>query len=77
MLINAKAMKKLFIGSLFLFFILNTGCRDCYVCESFDIWSNKMVDFYKECGTADEKQNMEEEFRAMYPDSLDYRVVCR
>lgn len=37
---------------------------------------NLMVDFEKECGSKEEKEAMEQEFKEKYPDSLGFLVVC-
>jgi len=50
-----------------------SSCTKCYTCQAYEL--DNRVDFNKECGTEQEKQQMEEEFRKQYPDSL-YRVTC-
>jgi len=50
-----------------------SSCTKCYTCQAYEL--DNRIDFNKECGTEQEKQQMEDEFRQQYPDSL-YRVTC-
>ena len=50
-----------------------SSCTKCYTCQAYEL--DNRIDFNKECGTEQEKQEMEDEFRTQYPDSL-YRVTC-
>lgn len=50
-----------------------SSCTKCYTCQAYEL--DNRIDFNKECGTEQEKQLMEDEFRAQYPDSV-YMVTC-
>ena len=50
-----------------------SSCTKCYTCQAYEL--DNRIDFNKECGTEQEKQQMEDEFRTQYPDSL-YMVTC-
>jgi len=50
-----------------------SSCTKCYTCQAYEL--DNRIDFNKECGTEQEKQQMEVDFRKQYPDSL-YRVTC-
>ena len=50
-----------------------SSCTKCYTCQAYEL--DNRIDFNKECGTEQEKQQMEAEFRIQYPDSL-YMVTC-
>lgn len=67
-------MKKLFIITLFGGLLLSsTSCNKCRTCQAKQL--ENLIDFNKECGTDEAKQQMEEDFRKQYPDSL-YAVMC-
>ncbi len=50
-----------------------SSCKKCYTCQAYEL--DNRIDFNKECGTEQEKQQMETEFRVQYPDSM-YMVTC-
>ena len=65
---------KLLIISVIVFSIQSmSSCTKCYTCQAYQF--DERVDFNKECGTEQEKQDMETDFRKQYPDSL-YNVTC-
>ena len=65
--------KTLFLISLLTGIYILGSCTKCYTCQAYVL--DNRVDFNKECGSEQEKQQMETDFRKQYPDSL-YRVTC-
>ena len=62
------------IGIIFSLFVSFQSCnKDCYTCQA-ELYGER-VDFDENCGTDTEKQQMEEDFRKQYPDSV-YFVHC-
>lgn len=66
-------IKAVVIGAMVASIYTLGSCTKCYTCQAYIL--NNRVDFNKECGTQQEKQNMEDDFRTIYPDSL-YNVTC-
>ena len=57
-------------------FILAACGKDCHLCQAYQSFDNRMVDFKEECGSQSEREEMELDFREEYPDSLGYMVIC-
>ncbi len=68
-----KILKIAVITTIACVAITLSSCTKCYVCQAKR--DGNMVDFNKECGSNEDKQKMEKEFRAQYPDSV-YFVTC-
>jgi hypothetical protein len=64
---------KTFIVFSTIVFGLNSCKKDCYTCKAENF--GNLVDFDENCGSEDEKTQMETDFRKQYPDSI-YFVHC-
>jgi hypothetical protein len=72
-MISKVSAKFLVVSTIFLVAIALNSCKKCYTCQANQF--DNRIDFNKECGSEQEKQQMEIEFRKQYPDSL-YFVTC-
>lgn len=70
-------MKLRLIFFIAIIFLTMGSCKKCYICEAKKQGIDQAIDFQKSCGSKEDKQKMEDSFRATYKASDGYTVECR
>ncbi|MBI5219640.1 MAG: hypothetical protein HY958_11980 [Bacteroidia bacterium] len=68
-------LRLLFFSAVIIFTM--DSCKKCYICEAKRQGIDQAIDFQKSCGSKEDKQKMEDSFRATYKTSDGYTVECR